>query len=436
MVKGYLINASREFQDTIRNMEPLERFEHDIQCTESIDLAVLADADITIAVWDDNMAQKTGYMVEEWVTHLCQGKKQDADLILCIPAEAAEQVMQLDVTNIYDVWKLPISLAEIRFRFFQWQQQNKQKKDLWLTSQYLDSVIDSIPHLVWYKDKKGAHIKVNRSFCKAVNKTKEQIHGRGHYYIWDLDPEEYAKGEYICMESEDEVMEKKETCIFDENVKIGDEMRQFATYKSPLFDLDGSVMGTVGFANDVTQEKRYEAIMIQRANTDFLTGLYNRRYLLHYIEKNDKKPMVFYYLDLDNFKGVNDHYGHQAGDLALILTTDVLKKEMPEALIARIGGDEFLVVQLEELDDAAIEEERRRMTDKLNEAFQQDEKLKNVSASIGTAYSPAGEATDLDPLLEYADNMMYQEKRQKKQKNNSEDIRLVCGAGRSNMGAV
>jgi diguanylate cyclase (GGDEF)-like protein len=146
--------------------------------------------------------------------------------------------------------------------------------------------------------------------------------------------------------------------------------------------------------------------------------------------------MVFYYLDLDNFKGVNDHYGHQAGDLALILTTDVLKKEMPEALIARIGGDEFLVVQLEELDDAAIEEERRRMTDKLNEAFQQDEKLKNVSASIGTAYSPAGEATDLDPLLEYADNMMYQEKRQKKQKNNSEDIRLVCGAGRSNMGAV
>jgi diguanylate cyclase (GGDEF)-like protein len=87
---------------------------------------------------------------------------------------------------------------------------------------------------------------------------------------------------------------------------------------------------------------------------------------------------------------------------------------MPDALIARIGGDEFLVVYPRALDAEAIESERLRMREKLNHAFLQDEQLKNVSASIGTAFSPAGEPTDLDPLLEEADNMMYQEKKQKK----------------------
>jgi diguanylate cyclase (GGDEF)-like protein/PAS domain S-box-containing protein len=347
---------------------------------------------------------------------LCQGKKPGADLILCVSAEAAEKVWEMDLTEVCDIWKMPLSPEELRFHFLRWQQQDSIRKELWLTGQYLDTTINSVPHLIWYKDKKGAHMKVNESFCRAVNKTHDQIRGRGHYYIWDLDPEEYAKGEFICMESEDEVMEKKETCIFDEHVKIGDEMRQFTTYKSPLFDLDGSVMGTVGVANDVTQEKRYEAMIVKRANTDFLTGLYNRRYLLHYIETESKSPMVFYYLDLDNFKGVNDHYGHQAGDQALILTKDVLTREMPRCLIARIGGDEFLVVQTEALDADSIEEKRLHMKKALNAAFAQEEAFKNVSASIGTAYSPEGVETDLDRLLEEADHMMYKEKKEKKRK--------------------
>jgi diguanylate cyclase (GGDEF)-like protein/PAS domain S-box-containing protein len=414
-VNIYLVNASHEFQNVISNIQPLEQFEHHICCKESVDFDDLADADLVIAVWDDNMAQKTGN-VEEWVKFLCQGRKENADLILCIPQEAAEQVGNLDLTDICDIWKLPLSSNELSFHFLRWQKQNKDKKDRWMASQYLDTLIDSVPQLIWYKDKQGAHMKVNQSFCNAVNKTKDQIRGRGHFYIWDLDPEEYAKGEFICMESEYEVMEKKETCIFDENVKIGNEIRQFDTYKSPLFDLDGSVMGTVGFANDVTQEKLYEAMMIKRANTDFLTGLYNRRYLLQYIESSSMEPMVFFYLDLDNFKSVNDRYGHQTGDMALVMTADVLKEEMPDALIARIGGDEFLVVQSEEMDKAAIEKERLHMADILNCAFHKNDKLRKVSASIGTAYSPAGEATNADLLLEEADNMMYQEKKEKKQK--------------------
>jgi diguanylate cyclase (GGDEF)-like protein/PAS domain S-box-containing protein len=414
-VNIYLVNLSREFQDAITGMKPLGGFEHHFQYNDFVDAGQLANADLTIALWNDAAAQQ-GQTIEEWTKSLCQGKKEDSDLILCIPGECAKQVTELDLTSVYDIWKLPFTAKETSFRFLQWQKQNKVKKDLWINCEYLDTLIDSVPQLIWYKDKNGAHIKVNNSFCKAVNKTKEQIRGRGHYYIWDLDPEEYAKGEFICMESEDEVMEKKETCIFDEHVKIGDEMRQFDTYKSPLFDIDGSVMGTVGFANDVTQEKYYEALLIKRANTDFLTGLYNRRYVIHYVEERTMESMVFYYLDLDNFKGVNDHYGHQAGDLALNMTAEILKREMTDALIARIGGDEFLVVQVGETDAEKVEEKRVFMASKLNEAFSQDKRFENVSASIGTAFSPAGVETDLDGLLEEADNKMYKEKKEKKEK--------------------
>jgi diguanylate cyclase (GGDEF)-like protein/PAS domain S-box-containing protein len=413
-VKGYLVGASEEISSAICNITPLEHFEHNFTCGDTIDKSILKDSDLTIAFWNEDIAHEKGYTMDDWAKELCSGKKQGAYLVLCVPGNKAEHILKCYENDLYDVWHLPISLTQIVFRFKQWQQHDKMVKDQWLSSQYLDVLINSVPHLIWYKDKHGAHLKVNDSFCKAVNKTREQIQGRGHLYIWDLDPEEYASGEFICMESEDEVMEKRQTCVFDENVKIGDEMRKFDTYKSPLIDLDGSVMGTVGLANDVTKEKQYEAIMIQRANTDFLTGLYNRRYLLQYIETTNMEPMVFYYLDLDNFKTINDKYGHQTGDRALILATEVLKKEFPDALISRIGGDEFLVVQSEEMSAEAIEKERLHMADVLDSAFAQDDKLCIVTASVGTSYSPAGEPTDADAKMEEADDMMYNEKKAKK----------------------
>lgn len=62
----------------------------------------------------------------------------------------------------------------------------------------------------------------------------------------------YEQGEYICLESDEIVLEERRTCLFDEMVKSKQGMRQFKTYKSPLFDDDGTILGTVGIAHDVT----------------------------------------------------------------------------------------------------------------------------------------------------------------------------------------
>lgn len=130
----------------------------------------------------------------------------------------------------------------------------KQAFDFRLQTICFNTAFDSIPDLVWFKDAKGAHLIVNNGFCEAVAKTKEQIYKKGHYYIWDIPKEEYDQGDYVCLESEEVVMNARETCLFDEKVKTKKGMRQFKTYKSPLIDEDGRIFGTCGVANDVTAQ--------------------------------------------------------------------------------------------------------------------------------------------------------------------------------------
>ena len=132
-------------------------------------------------------------------------------------------------------------------------------KDYWQTSHFFETTINSVPNLIWYKDKNGIHKKVNDSFCKVDNKTKEQVEGQRHAYIWDVEQDDPA-----CIESEREVMEKKETCVAEETIQTGAGERTLTTYKSPLYDLDGSVMGTAGVGIDITKERAYEQEILQK----------------------------------------------------------------------------------------------------------------------------------------------------------------------------
>lgn len=132
-------------------------------------------------------------------------------------------------------------------------------RDFWETSHFLEATINNVPNLIWYKDKDGVHEKVNDSFCQTVGKTKKQVEGRRHAYIWDVEEDDPA-----CIESEREVMTKEKTYVSEETIKTGEGMRQLTTYKSPLYNVDGSVMGTVGVAIDVTKEREYEQEIIRK----------------------------------------------------------------------------------------------------------------------------------------------------------------------------
>lgn len=399
----YFISEQNELFEILMQMPQFLHFSHEYIHSVRADEALTCRADVILAD-----VQQTN--AEETLAFLLSHKRKDAELILLAKKEqAALLAAQNDAEDITDIWVMPLTEEEFQFRLTRWQKTYKMSKDFWQTQNYLDTTINSVPHLIWYKDKEGAHMKVNEAFCKAVNKTMEQIEGRGHYYIWDIDPDEYAKGEFICMESEYEVMEKRETCIFDETVKIGDSMRELKTYKSPLFDLDGSVMGTVGVAMDVTQERLYEQMMIKNANTDFLTGLYNRRYVYEYIDKQKDGHMSVFCIDLDHFKSVNDIYGHHEGDRALVLTAKTLEDHILDGLIARMGGDEFLVVIVGARTEEEVERTRKMIKEQLDGEYAKHEHLRNISASVGAAYTRTGQETFHD-LFHQADELMYMEK--------------------------
>lgn len=402
----YFLGGRNSLLECIKEIEPLSNFSHKFVESCGFEAGLVKGADLILA----DLHSLGG---KDAIDRLVFEKKKEAEVILFGDDEQLKLLSISRLSGITDIWKLPMTEEELKFRFGRWQENYKTEKDFWQTRNYLDETINNVPHLIWYKDKDGVHEKVNKSFCKAVNKTMEQIEGRGHYYIWDITPEEYEKGEFVCMESEIEVMEKKETCIFDENVKIGDEMRMLKTYKSPLFDIDGSVMGTVGVGMDVTQERLYEQMILNNANTDFQTGLYNRRYIYQYVESEGDKPLTVYYLDLDNFKTVNDRYGHQEGDRLLLVTTKILQECMPDDVVARMGGDEFLVVQIGESTKEETEKKRKWLQERLDSVYAEDGHFQNVSASIGTAYSPRG-YMDIDTLIGEADSRMYKEKNEKK----------------------
>jgi PAS domain S-box-containing protein len=250
----YFIGKQCRTFELIKEMTPLEQFTHEFLESEKPEKELTAEADVILADLQD-------MNVKEALQTIVQGKRKETELIVLADKN---EIMLLsdDLSEIKDIWTCPMSDEEIRFRFLRWQQSCKLSKDFWQTSHFFESTINSVPNLIWYKDKEGIHEKVNDSFCRTVNKTKAQVEGRGHAYIWDVEHDDPA-----CIESEHEVMSKKQTCVSEEIITTGEGMRTLTTYKSPLYDLDGSVMGTVGVAIDVTQERAYEQEIIQKNQT-------------------------------------------------------------------------------------------------------------------------------------------------------------------------
>lgn len=491
----------------VRNIAPLERFEHEVSGYRSFSPEAVRGSDIIVL--DLPVTERP-----EAVRALC---KPGAILVFCMEAEAFAVLRTPSLEAADDIWVKPFHRDFGAVRFKKILAGIKHRKDSRLTQTYLDTIIDSIPDLIWFKDVKGSHLKVNNGFCHAVGKKKEDVQGRGHYYIWDLKKEEYEQGEYICLESDEIVLEERRTCLFDEMVKSKQGMRQFKTYKSPLFDDDGTILGTVGIAHDVTDlanmgaeleiflrnmpfailisgndgriinvnakfeeyfaakeknivGKPYEEwkhviqkslcktygeghfeirlhgdgeerilefheepifdvfrnrvgqfcfcrdVTIERtfehqiwisANTDALTGLYNRRFFYEYMNENRKENQLsLLYVDLDDFKKVNDAHGHHIGDGALELVARLMREAFPGDFIVRLGGDEFLICLVGERSLAFLEEKANRLLQSLLEAFQVSDYLRVMSASIGIA-SSADPGTKLDDLVRQSDIAMY-----------------------------
>ena len=122
----------------------------------------------------------------------------------------------------------------------------------WTFRYLLDTTINSMPDLLWYKRTDGIHMLVNDVFAQTVHKAKEDIIGKDHYYIWDAPRPAEGEGEFACAESEEIAIRTGRTYIGEEIVETREGMKQLLTYKTPIYNRFGSVFGTVGIGHDIT----------------------------------------------------------------------------------------------------------------------------------------------------------------------------------------
>jgi diguanylate cyclase (GGDEF)-like protein len=150
---------------------------------------------------------------------------------------------------------------------------------------------------------------------------------------------------------------------------------------------------------------------------DDLTGLYNRRGFAELGEQHLKlatrtnRAVTLVYVDLDDFKSINDSLGHQVGDRALSRVAEILKTAFRRSdIIARMGGDEFAVLALEASGDSAdvLVDRLRGKVDEFNSVAQQPYRL---SMSLGVARFSSETRNKLDEMLTAADRAMYADKR-------------------------
>ena len=196
------------------------------------------------------------------------------------------------------------------------------------------------------------------------------------------------------------------------DVKDGDEELRFVSIYS-TFDEGGFALQRVILISEVTDYRKARELISQQANFDPLTGLPNRRLMLDRLEQlikqatRSQKSLAVIYIDLDNFKDVNDSRGHDFGDELLRSVSARLRGEVRETdTVARIGGDEFVVL-LGELDrpenaDIII----REILKKLAEPFLIQDQMVYATASFGISMFP-NDGNDGKALLLCADQAMY-----------------------------
>ncbi len=178
-------------------------------------------------------------------------------------------------------------------------------------------------------------------------------------------------------------------------------------------------MVSLAYLRDITDRKQSEEAFKALSLKDDLTGLYNRRGFFALAEQGLKNAqrmraeMLLIFGDLDNLKGINDTFGHKEGDQALADTSQILKETFRESdIIARIGGDEFVILAMNSFETSA-----EKLIQRLKKVLKDNQLLTKrpytLSLSLGISFFDPRNPCSVDVLLAQADKLMYENKPQK-----------------------
>ena len=298
-----------------------------------------------------------------------------------------------------------------------------------MTVELFDSIINTSQDCVFWKDKQRRFLGVNQAFLDfygfesqdvLIGKTDEDMG-------WHSDPEPFKQDEL-------RVLSGRSTYKVQGKCIIRGEERDIVASKRPLYDGE-EIIGLVGSFIDITDvlrrsegkghviytldklrqysffDKLIDDISLDEI-LDPLTGILSRPYAIKFVQSliDDRKPFTFTMIDLDNFKSINDNFGHGAGDKVLI----TVAKELAEytdgyGLAGRFGGDELLLIDLKNTSPVSKNSFFERLyTD--SDALRIDIDFENgssyITATSGAASYP-DDADNFDDLFELIDKMLY-----------------------------
>ena len=280
----------------------------------------------------------------------------------------------------------------------------------------LEQVFESSYSSVMITDDQGNIIEVNPAFTRITGYTLDEVRGKNPHCMASgrHDKQFYSEMWRDISEAghwEGEIWNRR---------KNGEVFPSWLSINQ-IRDKNGKLLHYVGTSSDITKRKEAEAQIHQLAFYDPLTQLPNRRLLVERLQQafsvgtRSGQHGAVLFLDLDNFKTLNDTKGHDIGDQLLVEVAKRLDACVREGdTVARLGGDEFVVI-LESLsttsDEAAAQADMvaEKIRDELSRPYQLSNHIHYSTPSIGVVLF-RGNLQSLDDVLKYADTAMYQAK--------------------------
>jgi diguanylate cyclase (GGDEF)-like protein/PAS domain S-box-containing protein len=275
------------------------------------------------------------------------------------------------------------------------------------SSQIYSAVISSTKDGYWVIDPRGRLLEANQSYCQLSGYSEQEL---TRMHIWQIDINESSQD----VEQRIVQISQRGSMIFETEHRRKDGSIWPVEVSVSYSPVQGGRVFV--FLRDITERRESEKQIQYMAYYDLLTGLPNRQLLADRMQQaiaqtaRSNSRLAICYIDLDGFKSVNDRHGHDVGDQLLVELSQRLLEDLREGdTLARIGGDEFILMLNRLNSEIHAEEIAQRILDSIARPFEVASHRFHISGSIGITVFPRDNA-DPDTLLRHADHAMYSAK--------------------------
>ncbi|MDD2896111.1 MAG: ABC transporter substrate-binding protein [Aliarcobacter sp.] len=365
---------------------------------------------------EGEILKKMAYANDEDIGHIDEGKLEntvnifklaglvnsDMDINAFIYDENPHKTMTFELTH-QEEKLIFLIMAFLFFAFLliiYFLTKNHQIKGL------LRTVINTTDDLIFFKDCKLRYLGCNRNFERFIGKKESEIIGKNDFELFE---KEYAQH---FRENDLSVIKAKRILINEEWVIFEDKKILLQTKMIPLQYKKNDKQGVLGISRDITELHEIHEKLKEQAYHDELTNIFNRKAFNERIkEKFDlyqryNSIFCIAMYDIDNFKNINDTYGHDIGDKVLREMTEEIKLNIRKTdLLFRIGGEEFIIIFSKTLIDEAFE-----VAEKIRTSVSNMNIIDNERITISIGLSQVKEDDDADSIYERIDKLMYESK--------------------------